>query len=79
MTHACITVRYSCPNCGIKGRDVQMAARGDEDVITWMEHTCIPTVSRDHAATSPLCTATSLSDLMIPITGAEKVGGVIRQ
>ncbi len=79
MTEAFIHVRYSCPLCGIKDREVVVTARGDEDVITWMENTCVPTLGDDHHRLSPGCFPHTLRNISIPITGAGKVGGVVKQ
>jgi hypothetical protein len=76
---AFVTVRYSCSLCGIKDREVKVRARENEDVVQWVKEICMVAVGGDHAAISPSCQATSVENLMIPISGADKVGGVVRQ
>lgn len=72
-----ITVKYSCPLCGLSRVECDVPARGDEDVVVWMEQT-IAVVGRDHARRSPACHPERLHDLMIPMTGVDKVGGPTR-
>lgn len=80
MTHdATVGVRYSCDLCGIKDREVQVQARGGENVVEWMENTCIIALANDHARLSPNCRPQTLTNLMIPVSGADKIGGVIKQ
>lgn len=69
-----ITVLYSCPECGLDRVPVQVPARDEENVIVWMEQTG-EHLSLDHARRSPNCHPAQLKDIMIPIVGAEKVGG----
>jgi hypothetical protein len=72
---ATIAVRYSCPDCGLVGAICAVSARGDEDVIAWTEKVLAVALSEDHRRRSPWCTPKGLKDVMIPITGADKVGG----
>jgi hypothetical protein len=74
-----LVVKYSCPLCRIKDREVEVRARESEDVIQWLEGTCFPAIGADHMTSFPACGATSLTDLKIPISGSDKVGGVIKQ
>ena len=70
-----IEVKYSCPLCGIKGQLVAVPARGDEDLIVWMNDVAIKGVALDHMKRSPNCHPEKLHDLDIPITGVDRVGG----
>ena len=79
MASASVMIQYSCPDCGIKDRAVSVTARGNEDVVRWLENTCIVELSRDHAAISPLCHPEELKDIRIPLSGADKIGGVVKQ
>lgn len=72
-----ITCRYSCPECGLTGVHVEVPARADENVVTWVKETFLPTVRADHARRRPDCEPTMLTDLMIPIMGTGKVGGPV--
>lgn len=69
-----ITVRYSCHECGIKDAAVEVPARELEDVLVWMDATG-RLLGADHARRSPRCRPDHLSDLKIPIEGADRVGG----
>lgn len=68
-----IGVKYSCPTCGLEKARVQVPTRGAEDVVTWMKATT-QHIADDHHARSPACPGRTC-DVMIPIAGAEKVGG----
>lgn len=70
-----ITVLYSCPECGLERVPVEVPARGEEGVITWMDNMVITHLGSDHARRSPDCHPERLRDIMIPLTGTEKVGG----
>jgi hypothetical protein len=70
-----ITVQYSCVLCGTQDAPVRVRARAsDEDLKTWMDMT-IMAVSDDHNRRSPHCHPKTLSNLKIPVEGAEWVGG----
>lgn len=69
-----VTVLYSCHVCGLTDIPVPVPARTDEDVLVWMEQTG-GLLSQDHAQRSPLCHPKTLSNVKIPMTGADRVGG----
>lgn len=69
-----IVVLYSCHHCGLAKIEVSVQARENEDVIEWME-TLGRHLSADHAKRSPHCHPERLSDVMIPMAGADRVGG----
>ncbi len=70
-----IPVRYSCTLCGTLKQTVQVPAREQhEDLKRWMDKT-IRLLGKDHHARSPLCMPKELHDLMIPVDGAEWIGG----
>ncbi len=68
-----ITVLYSCAGCGLTKTDLRVPARTEEDVVAWIEG-LRPRIAEDHHKRSPHC-GSELCDLMIPITGADHVGG----
>ena len=70
-----IDVKYSCAACGIHRIVVQVPARQAEGVIDWVEKTMAQAISDDHTQRSPHCPSRTMSEVMIPMTGAEKVGG----
>ena len=69
-----ITVFYSCTLCDLLKIAVEVPAREDEDVLDWMKQT-IQFIANDHFGRSPNCRPEQLHDLMIPVTGANKIGG----
>jgi hypothetical protein len=69
-----ITVRYSCSLCGLLRVPCRVPARGEENVVLWMEGVVLR-LSDDHARRSPHCHPDKLTEVMIPMSGAEKVGG----
>lgn len=70
-----IECKYSCAQCGLHRVAVNVPIRTTQDVAEWMERVCIFVIAADHAARSPECTALSMQDVMIPVSGADKVGG----
>lgn len=74
MTVPKIICKYSCHLCGLKSVEVDVPARTTEDILDWMRMLG-ERLSADHRARSPRCRTASLADVMIPITGANKVGG----
>lgn len=71
-----ITVLYSCKQCGLKDRAVQVPAREhqDVDVVRWMREVVGSVLSDDHRRASPHCRPDSLSDIKIPLADAEFIG-----
>lgn len=80
MNEAPITIEvlYSCRVCGLMRVPVQVPARGEEDVVAWVEKVLTPALVADHKRRSFLCRPDTLSDVMIPVTGADKVGGAAK-
>lgn len=74
-----IRLLYSCPLGCVTKRAVVVPSRGAEDVVTWLEKIALPVIATDHAGTSPFCPADSVKDLMIPMSGSERVGEEPRQ
>lgn len=68
-----IDVLYTCSDCGLVKAACSVPARVDEDVRDWMDNTLIH-VASDHRRRSPRCKADRV-DLMIPVTGADRIGG----
>ena len=71
-----ITCKYSCHGCGLDKVECEVPARTTEDVVVWVTTICGQAIANDHLRRSPFCSATCC-DLMIPISGASKVGGVV--
>ena len=64
-----ITVKYSCAECGLNDREVQVPARATEatDVCHWVGVTVAQCVSDDHSRISPSCRSDKASMLKIPM------------
>ena len=73
-----VGVKYSCVLCGLMRVSFPMQARGSETVIEWMEK-LLPLLEEDHRRRSPSCRADNFTEVMIPVTGTEKVGGPVLQ
>lgn len=71
-----IEVLYSCHECGLNKVPVLVPARESEGVIEWMNAT-VRVLARDHSQRSPRCETKALNDIMIPISGADRVGGPV--
>lgn len=68
-------VLYSCAGCGLKNTRCEVRTRRpDEDIIAWMEDAVTFTLSVNHRLHSPECRATSMTEVMIPIDGVERIG-----
>lgn len=70
-----ISCKYSCVLCGLRNVAVAVKAREEEQVTEWMDRTCVPTIMADHHQRSPQCYPESLTNIMIPVTGADRIGG----
>lgn len=71
-----LTVRYSCHACGIEKAEVPVRYRSSsEEVLDWMLQVLTPALLADHDSRSPHCRPEGLDDVMIPITGAQYIGG----
>lgn len=70
-----ITIRYSCHLCGLEKIHCDVPQREPgSNVIDWMKLVGVK-LSDDHARRSPQCHPEKLSDVLIPITGADYIGG----
>jgi hypothetical protein len=75
-----ITVKYSCVPCGLMKVDCEVPARTDsEPVVKWTEEVMAVAIAVDHMMRSPACTATEISEVWVPISGADHIGGVCKQ
>ncbi len=70
-----IKIKYSCDDCGLKNIELSVPARGDEDVVTWMKNSVGSNIKDDHTMRSPECPAEGAQEVMIPLTGTDKIGG----
>lgn len=69
-----ITCKYSCRLCGIKRVAIELPARRSEPVTVWMNAT-VRRIAADHKSRSPHCNAKELTELLIPTTGTDRIGG----
>jgi hypothetical protein len=74
MADVTTTIKYSCTLCGLQKVSVVVPARGEEDVLVWMDATGL-FLSDDHRKRSPACQTKELQDVMIPMSGTDRVGG----
>lgn len=72
------TCKYSCKLCGIHRAPIDVPSREDEDVRVWMDAT-VRLIAQAHTLRSPHCQARELTELLIPTTGTDRIGGPIRQ
>ena len=79
MSEPTIRVMYSCKDCGANRRPLLVRAREEESVSDWMEKTLIVSIAADHRANAPLCVAEKMTEVLIPMGGTDRVGGVPRQ
>lgn len=70
-----IIVKYTCLLCGLIKVDCEVPARGEETIIEWTNRSLIVAIAENHRKRSPSCQATKIDEVMVPITGAEKIGG----
>lgn len=70
-----VAIRYSCDECGLKRVSVDVPARTGEDVKMWFEAILTPALVADHQKRSPHCHPKELSEVLIPMTGTDRVGG----
>ncbi|OFW05669.1 MAG: hypothetical protein A3H96_11455 [Acidobacteria bacterium RIFCSPLOWO2_02_FULL_67_36] len=73
-----IIVRYSCGLCGLYRVECVLPARGEEDVPVWMDAT-VRLLCLDHSKRSPRCHATELRDIMVTISGLDRIGWPVLQ
>lgn len=69
-------VMYSCHLCGLRKIQLDVPAREEEDVKAWLDATA-RLVHVDHQHRTPGCPNPKIDDLMIPMTGTDRVGGPI--
>lgn len=76
MSDPVLTIRvlYSCQMCALKDAAVDVPARGDEDVKVWMDATVLA-VWRDHWKRSPRCRPNVLTEMKIPVSHTDRIGG----
>lgn len=74
-----IVVEYTCLDCGLIKIKCNVPARQEEDVTTWTRSKLIVAIALDHRKRSPHCHATEITEVITPITGAEKIGGPVKQ
>lgn len=74
-----VRLMYSCPPCGLKRVGCEVPARqAGEDVLAWLGMV-MTAISADHRRRSPACGSDRVFDLMIPMTGTDRIGGPVVQ
>ena len=79
MSDQTIELTYTCDLCGVKDREVRVPARQDEDVVQWLGQIAMAALQADHEKISPGCRPENFTDIKIPVSGADKIGGIIKQ
>lgn len=75
-----ITIRYSCPACGLVDEKVDVRDREPgENVVTWTRDVMGWAINIQHRRRSPGCNAKTAEDVKIPMTGRNIIGGPIIQ
>jgi len=70
-----IGITYTCGRCHVIQRVVNVTPRTAlQDVAQWVEGTLAVALSEDHRKTSPLCTATKMKTVKIPLSDGVGVG-----
>jgi len=70
-----IDIRYSCHLCGLEKVHCDVPEREEgTDVVAWVKMASAR-LSEDYARRSPDCHPESLSDVLIPVSGAKYIGG----
>jgi hypothetical protein len=69
--------KYSCSLCGIHRNEVEVKSRQNEEVTDWMDKVLISTLIADHEARSPGCHPDAFAQVMIPVTGTDRIGGSV--
>ena len=71
-----LVVEYSCSLCGIVRAKVAMAYRDENQPINVFMETCvIVAIARDHHIRSPQCQAKEITEIWIPTSGVQWIGG----
>lgn len=79
MRSTTLTVFYSCFACGLDDVMCEAPVRQKyEDVFVWMEKLSY-VLSDDHDARSPECHVSVLSNIKVPIDGANMIGGPVKE
>lgn len=74
-----ILCKFTCTTCGLRRIPISVQAReASEDVVDWMNGV-VRQVGEEHQRLSPGCPAKELSELMIPMSGTDRVGGPVVQ
>lgn len=73
-----IKIVYTCRQCGLElvACDVR-ERKADEDVAVWLREIVTPALRDDHDKRSPVCMASKISELRIPIMGVSYVGQAV--
>jgi hypothetical protein len=79
MNAVTVRVLYSCVPCGLSKVACEVPERGPyEDVSDWVGRTLPAAIKADHSRRSPACQAATISEVLIPMTGVERVGDALR-
>jgi hypothetical protein len=79
MIDLTVECMYSCSLCGVTKRKVMVPARGDENVVAYVEKVAVPRLVADHLINSPGCKPEKFAEVYIPVTNDGVVGGATKQ
>lgn len=69
---------YTCGSCGVVDAVVDVAERDPaRDVVAWFREVLTPALVADHRRRSPLCRATSLAEVRVPVPAQTEHVGVL--
>lgn len=68
-----VTVAFSCDGCGLKNTKVKvLPCKKEEDVVWWVQHIVMASISLHHSFVSPNCTSKEVKNIVIPVGGVDQ-------
>lgn len=75
-----VELKYTCGLCGLHRVACKAVPRGEDQGVTdWVENVAIAAIIADHKRRSPDCHPRKLDEIMIPVSGVDRVGDVPKQ
>lgn len=59
---------YACDKCGLDSVEVEVPARGPEDVVAYLERIVAPLLAADHNKRSPRCRPKKFAWIKLPVS-----------
>lgn len=74
-----IAITYKC-KCMAAEETIMIDARQEgEEIIWWMDNTLGPAIAKDHRWRSPVCIATTMEYVKIPVEDDRPIGGPMKE